>query len=75
MRRIGGDVPSRIESDAELDQQLALHRSGESHRQQNQLGLDLELATRYPNEVASPIGERLPLQANSVNALHTSVLA
>src|SRR5207253_9568784 len=54
---------------------LTLNGPGESHRQQDQLGLDLEFAPWYRRVLTAPAREHLSLQPHGVQPLDSSVLA
>src|ERR1700694_650023 len=75
VRQVRRNCATRIQLDAEIDKQSALNRPSESHRQQYQIRLQLELATRQLHVVRAPVGEKLSLQTHTVDALHATVLA
>ena len=67
--RVGRDVAARIELDAGLLDQALLARAEKAHRQQHQIGLELELAAR--RLPASPCGRRAlhPFDADAFERL------
>src|SRR6185295_17733975 len=74
MRVVRGNVAARIKSNAEVDEELALFRSGESHCQQHQIRLELELGPGDRDKVGATVRQDLSLEANAVDALHPAVL-
>lgn len=75
MRIIGGDVSATIQLHGEIRQQLALYRASESHCQQHEIRLELELGTSHSLEARAPVGEYMPLQTDGMNASHSPILA
>ena len=74
MRGIGCNVSPAVELDLEVHQHLALHGTGEPHREQYKIGLELEPGPRHAPEIGAPVGEHAAFQSSSVELLHSSVL-
>lgn len=72
---IRSNVSAAIQLNGEICQQLALYRSGESHSEQDEIRLELELGAGHAREVAATIGEDLPLETDAMEALHSAVFA
>ena len=51
--RVGADIAARVELDAERLDHAFVHRMHEAHREQHEVGLDLELAARDRLNLAS----------------------
>jgi len=70
-----GDIASTVQLERKIIQQPALHRTSETHRQQYEIRLHLELSTRNLCVARTPIWHQLSLQSHGVNLFHFSILA
>src|SRR5665811_510652 len=75
MRAIGCNTTPTVQLNGEIHQQPALYGTGEPHRQQHQIRLQLEVGPRQSRIVRVPVGEYLPLETRGVDPLHSSILA
>ena len=71
---IGCDIPATVELNVEINDQPTLLGPRESHREQHEIRLELELGPGHSREVSPPIGEHLPLETDSVNPLHLAIV-
>ena len=72
---ISCDTASRIKLNREIRQQSALYGSGETHRQEDEIGLELEIGSGHPRKIGASVGEDFALHTCGVKALNTTVLA
>src|SRR6266513_2080219 len=75
MHGVGGNVAPTVQVDAEIDEQFASDWPRESHRQKNQVRVQVEFGTRHAREVSAPVGEHLPLETDRVDSPHSAILA